>query len=77
MFKTIKKLHLSLFHLFGIFFADLFPASPVKSFSTCTEPADKKMISEFYIEFLKKSAVNALCEQHADACVPDNVGIRC
>ncbi|XP_060568382.1 sushi, von Willebrand factor type A, EGF and pentraxin domain-containing protein 1-like [Ruditapes philippinarum] len=56
---------------------NLFPASQVKSFSTCTEPADKKMISEFYIEFLKKSAVNALCEQHADACVPDNVDIRC
>ncbi|XP_053383501.1 uncharacterized protein LOC123539802 [Mercenaria mercenaria] len=55
----------------------LFPGTQVQRFPSCTKPTDKADLAEFYIDFLKKSAVNALCEQHSDDCKPQNVDIEC
>ncbi|XP_060571634.1 sushi, von Willebrand factor type A, EGF and pentraxin domain-containing protein 1-like [Ruditapes philippinarum] len=55
----------------------VFASNNIFTFSNCTEQGDKDAIGKFYIDLLKESGFNSLCENYPDDCKSENVSIKC
>ncbi|XP_060571633.1 sushi, von Willebrand factor type A, EGF and pentraxin domain-containing protein 1-like [Ruditapes philippinarum] len=55
----------------------VFQSNNIFTFSNCTEQEDKNSIGKFYIDLLKESGFNSLCENYPNDCKSENVSINC